>query len=1070
VNLASLSIKRPTFISSLLLAFIIIGVILINKMPVRMMPDVEYPFVVVNVSYPGAGPEEIESRVSRLVENTMSSVEGIKHINSISSDGNSQTFAEFELSVNPEIALQNVRDKIAAARRRFPDDIEEPVVQKFDPESRPIMVISLKSQLSPKELYDFADENYVRELLRIEGISNVNMFGGTRREVNVLVDLNKLNIYDVTLSAVSASIANNSMNVPVGRIATQTGDISFRALGEYRTVKDIEEVPISFRGNDIPISVRDLAKVEDTTVERYSVGRTVLRQDGKVIKEPSMLLAIFKQSGANEVQISQDVIAKIKELNQTHMNDPGNPLLTLVTDNAKEIKENIQDVQNTIFEGIFLAIIVVYFFLASWRSTFITALALPNSLIGSFIFMYLFGFSINIISLMSLSLAVGLLIDDAIVVRENIYRHYEEGEEPDVAAQNGTDEVALAVIATTCSVIVVFLPVAFMSGLIGKFFKEFGLTVVFAMAISALDALTIAPMLSAYIIAPHNKDKLDKKSGGFFVNFSQKFSKVVRACTVDWFEKVYALICKVYEKTLRLVVKHKIKTIVLVFLIFIISLTPVFLGKIPMNFMPASESGEFSINITAPPDYSINMTDELSSKIEDTIMSLPEVDFMVVSVGGNNQLNTARMDVRLIPSKKRKLSTEDVKTLIRQKLGEILDKEIFVSVNSSGGMGGNQKPFAYILFGKDTTQLSELADDLIERFKSIPGLVDLTTNYQSGKLEYQIDIEPAKAKTFGVNTLAAGSELRAMVAGNTPAVFRQDGLEYDIRVVLQPQQRRLMDNFNDLYVANVNGKRVHLSRIAQLKKSSSPNRIYRRDRSRYIQISGNLSKGHTLGPIQEYVNKAVSESQDDPLSKDLWNGIKPEFSGNYDDMKDLTKNMTMAAALSLILIFMVLASLYESIITPFIIMLAIPLGSIGGFLALFVSGYALDIFTMIGMIMLLGIVAKNSIILVDYIQQLIIRGRQSIDEAVIEAGKVRLRPILMTSFALIGGMVPTALALTEVGKFRQGVGILIIGGILTSTFLTLLVVPAIFEYAYTFRLWLRKKLHRPQKRKIDIIN
>jgi hydrophobe/amphiphile efflux-1 (HAE1) family protein len=1064
MNLASLAIKRPTFVLSLLLAFIIVGLLLMQRLPVRMMPDVEYPFVVVSVIYPGAGPEEIESRVSRLVENSMSSVAGIKTITSISNDGRSQVFAEFELSVNPEVALQEVRDKIAAARRRFPDDIEEPVVQKFDPESRPIMTISLKSSLAPKELYDFADENYVKEFLRIDGISNVNMFGATRREVEVYVDRHKLDLYDTTLSAVSAAIGNNSMNVPVGRIATPTGDISFRTLGEYRNVKDIEEVPISFMGNDVSVSVRNVARVEDTTAERYSIGRMDSKQDGQVKKEQGMLLAIFKQSGANEVNISQGVIEKIKDLNERYKNADGSPWLTLVTDNARGIKDNITDVKHTIYEGILLAIIVVYFFLASWRSTFITALALPNSLIGSFVFMYLFNFSINIVSLMSLSLAVGLLIDDAIVVRENIYRHYEEGEEPDDAAQNGTDEVALAVIATTCSVIAVFLPVAFMSGLIGKFFKEFGLTVVFAMSISILDALTIAPMLSAYII-PSHKTQTEKKPNAFV----SVFSAIVRGLTVVWFEKVYKAVVMIYEKILRLVLHHKIITLILSVIVFIASLLPVFYGKIPMNFMPVSETGEFRISVTATPDYAVSMTDALSSKIEDIVMDIPEVDFMVVQVGGNNQLNTASMDVRLVPSTKRKLSTEDVKSLIREKVRGAIDKDIDLSVDATGGMmGGNQKPFAYLLYGKDTTQLSELADDLIARFEEIPGLVDLTTNFQSGKLEYQIDIAPSKAKQFGVNTIAAGAELRAMVEGNTPAVFRSDGLEYDIRVVFEQPQRRIMDSFNDLYVANVNGKRVKISRIADLKQARSPNRIYRRHRSRFIQISGNLAKGYTLGPIQKEVNKAVEASQAEIANKNLWQGIQSEFSGNYEDMKDLKNNMIMAGALSLIFIFMVLASLYESIITPFVIMLAIPLGSIGGLLALFFTGHALDVFTMIGMIMLLGIVAKNSIILVDYIQQLIKRGRDSIDEAIIEAGKVRLRPILMTSFALIGGMVPTALALTEVGKFRQGIGILIIGGIVTSTFLTLLIVPAVFEYAFTLRIFLRKLLKRPEKRKIDL--
>jgi hydrophobe/amphiphile efflux-1 (HAE1) family protein len=1036
-----------------------------QRMPVRLMPDVEYPFVSVNVVYAGAGPEEIENRVSRLIENSISSVEGIKHITSISADGAAQVFAEFELSKNPDAALEEVRDKIAAARRRFPDDIEEPVVQKYDPESRPVMVISLRSQLAPKELYDFADENYVKEFLKIDGVSNVNMFGGTRREIDVLVDRNALDAYDTTLSAISASIANNGVNVPVGRLSTSAGDVSFRSMAEYRNLQDIENVPISFRGNDVAASVRDVANVADTTVERYSVGRIVFKEDGKVSKQSSMLLTIFKQSGANEVNISKGVIEKIDQLNKMYAGSPGDPWLTLVTDNAKSIKDNIADVKNTIFEGIFLAIIVVYFFLASWRSTFITALALPNSLIGSFVFMYICGFSVNVVSLMSLSLAVGLLIDDAIVVRENIYRHYEEGATPKTAAQQGTDEVALAVVATTCSIIAVFLPVAFMSGLVGKFFKEFGLTVVFAMMISVCDALTIAPMLSAYIIPPHDQPK--KIASGFFAKLSQKFTKIVRALTVDWFEKVYAFILKTYEKILRVIVHHKIKTLLVVIVIFIVSLLPVFAGKIPFNFLPTSETGEFRLQITAPADYSLAMTDELSAKIEDAVMKIPEVDFVVVSVGGNNQLNTASMNIRLVEFKRRKRSTQEVMDAIRQELKQILSPDIEISLSATGGMGaGASNSFEFILYGQDLTQLSNAAADLKERFAQVPGLVDLTTNFQLGKEEYQIDISPQDAKSLGVNTVAAGLELRAMVAGNTPSVFRQNGLEYDIRVILKQDQRRIMDSFDKLHVPNVNGRRIQLDRIAELKIADTPNRIYRRDRSRFIQISANLSKGYSLGPIQKEVDKVVAQSKQE--KPELWQGLRQELSGSYDDMKDMNKNMMMAAGLSLIFIFMVLASLYESIITPFVIMAAIPLGTIGGFLGLYFSNGSLDMFTMIGMIMLLGIVAKNSIILVDYIQQLIIRGQSNIDEAVIEAGKTRLRPILMTSFALMGGMLPTALALTEVGKFRQGVGILTIGGIITSTFLTLLIVPAIFEYSYRLRLWLRKKLHRPLKREIDL--
>ncbi|MCL2506060.1 MAG: efflux RND transporter permease subunit [Endomicrobia bacterium] len=1064
MNLASLSIRRPTFVFSILMAMIIIGLIFMSRMPVRMMPDVEIPFVQVMITYPGAGPVEIENRISNRVENAMSAISGLKHITSISQDAISTTYLEFDLTKDPEIALQEVKDKIAETRRWFPDDIQEPVVMKIDPEAQPVMTISMKADLPAKELFDFADENFRKEMLRVDGVSRIWMAGGTRREIQVSVDRKKLDKFDTTLTAVSYAIANNSMNIPIGRISVGYDDISFRSLGEYRTIESIEDVVVNFHGNEVPVTVGDLAIVKDTIMERFTMGRINLREDGEWVREQSLLFRVFKQSKANEVNISNGILKKVDELNARYKGTKGNPRLTVVTDNAKVIRDNINDVRNTIFEGIFLAIIVVYFFLASWRSTFITALALPNSLIGAFIFMYMFDFSINVLSLMSLSLAVGLLIDDAIVVRENIYRHYEEGAEPDVAAQKGTDEVALAVVAVTASVIAVFLPVGFLSGIIGQFFKEFGLTVVFAMCISLLDALTIAPLLSAYIIPTHAEAK--KQKSGKFVQIS---TKIIRTMTVVWFDKVYELTLSAYEKAIKFILSNKIKFLVLTVLIFAASL--MLIKKIPMNFMPVSEAGEFRIAVETAPDASLARTNSTCLQIEDILTGFDEVEFMVTSIGNNSrELNVADIYVRLVNHRQRKLSTEGFKDILRKKLREELDPSVIFSLNNaSGGMvgGGGQKPFSLMLFARDTKQLSTLAEQLIEKFRDVPGLVDLTTNFRSGKPEFQIDINPAQAKLFGVNSVSAGEELRAMVEGTLPAVFRTNNLEYDIRVRLKDEQRNLMESFDNLYVFNRNNKRIRLSRIASLRQAEGPTKIFRRDRIRFIEIGGNLSKGAALGPIQSEVQRIINDNQNNPKNKEIWQGVTYQYGGNIEEMQKLARNIGMAAILSIIFIYMVLASLYESVITPFTIMVALPLAAIGGLVALFVTSGALDMFTMIGFIMLLGIVAKNSIILVDYIQQLMIRGR-GVEAAIIEAGKVRLRPILMTSFALAAGMLPTALALTEVGKFRQSMGIVIIGGIISSTILTLLIIPAIFEYMNSFRLWSRKKLGRPAKRKIDM--
>jgi len=1054
MNLAGLSIKRPTFVFSILVSMIIVGLIFFERIPVRLFPDVEMPFVVVDIRYDGAGPEEIERRVSRRVENAVSPISGIKHISSVSQEGQSSTTVEFALSKDPETALQEVKDKVAEIRRWFPDDIEEPVIYRMDPDSAPIMTVSLNANLSPKDIYDLGDEIFRKELFRVDGVSRILMIGGTRRELQVRADLDKLKHYDLTLTDITNAIKSNSSNIPIGKFSNRNEDISYRSIGEFRSVDKIKDVNLNFLGNDVAVPISYVAEVKDTVQDRRTKGRITVRNGDMIQSKNSLLLRIYKQSKSNDVKISDGIQKKIRELNAEYSNTAGNPVLEIVTDNARAIRENIKDVKNTIYEGIFLAIIVVYFFLASWRSTFITALALPNSLIGSFIFMYIFGFSVNIISLLSLSLAVGLLIDDAIVVRENIFRHVEEGEDPIIAARKGTDEVALAVIATTSSVIAVFLPVGFLSGVVGQFFKEFGLVVVFAMMISLMDALTIAPMLSAYMIPGRGKENKKNK----FILF---VSNVIRKLTVDWFEKVYSFVSKIYILSIQSIITHKLKTIFTVVLICFLSF--VLLKHIPVAFISNAEMGEFNIAVEAVPKTSIDRMDKYTSDIENIVMQNNNVSFVVSAIGSSVEPNTSNVFVKLIPSGERKKKTSDIKKEIRTALKKKFSSELKFSLNDNMGLN-SQRPFLLHLYGDDINRLTERADVLIEKFKNIKGLVDLRTNYVSGKPEIQITLDSEKMKMFGVNSVDAGNELRAMVEGTTPAVYRQDTLEYDIRVRLDEKQRDIRNAYDRLYVKNRNGKLIKLKNIATFSEAEGPNKIFRRDRSRYISIEGNLEPEVTITQVQKDTKEIVEENM--RQEKEKWNKIKYFYAGNAEDMKELFSNMIMAGILSLIFIYMVLASLYESVITPFTIMVALPLSVIGGLVALFITRETINMFTMIGFIMLLGIVAKNSILLVDYIQQLMRRGR-NIKDAIVEAGKVRLRPILMTSFALSAGMLPTALGLTESGSFRKGMGIVVIGGIISSTILTLLIIPAIFEYMMTFRMWLRKILGRPPLRTID---
>ncbi len=1054
MNLARIAIRRPTFIFALLTAVIVVGLMAMKTLSVRMFPDVEFPYVVVTTQYSGAGPEEIELLINKRTEDALSSISGIKHIYSISQDGYGITWVEFNLGKNPDIALQEAKDKIAEIRNDFPSDIKEPVIQKLDPNSQPILLISLRASLPDKNIYDLADDYFKKELSRIDGVSKIEIFGGTKREIHVNIDKNKIRKHDMTLTAVAGKVALNSTNIPIGHVSKGPSDISFRTIGEFRSVKQISDVVVNFVGNDIPVTVKDIGKVEDSTEETYTLGRINLRENGEVKSDSTLILAVYKQSKSNDVKISDNLKLKVDELNKKSGSIKGNPQLKIVKDAAWPVRANIQDVTATIFEGIFLAIVVVYFFLGSWRSTFITALALPNSLIGAFIFMSLFDFSINVISLMALSLTVGLLIDDAIVVRENIFRHFEEGEDPVTAAEKGTNEVALAVIATTLTVIAVFLPIGFLSGIVGQFFREFGLTVVFAMVISLLDALTIAPLLSAYMIT---KRKINEKKQNIFV-------RIFRMLTVGWFNKLYFVIENFYEKSIRYILNNKKKILFGTLLIFFSSL---YVAKfLPMVFMPSHENGEFMLSLEAKPGTSLKQLDSYYVKtIEELLMKEKEIEFAVTMVGNQQkELNIASIFIKMVPDKERKVSTNEMKQIIRDRLAGKFDKDFIISLDDIGAFG-TEKPFMLMLYGDDTDVLSKTAKLLTEKFQKIDGLLDISTNFRSGKPERQVVMDPAKMQALGVHSVTAGMEMRAMVEGVLPAKFRENGLEYDIRVKLQDDQKDIMSAFDDIYIGNTNNKLIRLKNVSKLVDTDGPTKIYRRDRASYVSVMGNLSKNANLQGIQKQVGKIIKEEQAKPENS-FMKDITYDFSGDSEQMKELFTNMIIAACLSLLFIYIVLASLYESLITPFTIMVALPLAIVGGLLALYMTNQSISMFTMIGFIMLLGIVAKNSILLVDYIQQMMRKGHD-IKEAIVISGKKRLRPILMTSVALSAGMLPTAMGLSEVGKFRMSMGIVVIGGIISSTVLTLLIVPAIFEYLNSFRMWSRKLLGRPELRMIE---
>lgn len=1028
-----LAIRRPVFITCLFSLIIIAGYISLKSLSVDLFPDVTFPIVQVSTPYPGAGPKEIETLVTKPIEDEVASVSGIKSLSSISKEGVSIVIVEFNLNVDIKYGEQQVRDRISKVKNKLPEDAQDSIVRRVDPADQPIVMLALESSLPAGELFDLADQVVKTKIEQIDQVGLVDILGGRKREIRVELDLNKISEYEVSASSIRTSLGTTGKSIPAGKI--DQGDVSkvIRTLGEYRNINEIKQIPINFQNFQHNAKISEVANVTDSLEDETS--RTYV--NGKA----GVLLQVYRQSGANTVAVADKIKKKIESIN-TEIKGQG--ILRLVQDGAKPIRANVADVNETIIIGIILTVIVVFFFLASFRSTFITSLALPNSLLGAFILMAVAGFSINIMTLLALSLAVGLLVDDAIVVRENIFRHIEMGKSPKKASLDGTKEVLLAVIATTMTVIAVFGPIGFLQGVVGQFFKEFGLTICFAMMISLGDAITMAPMMSAYFAGKAHEPIATKEVS------KNKFMAMIDH-TLKFFDRMQTWLEDKYVGLLRVTLKKPSLVLIAAFIVFVVSLVSI--KFIPKTFLPPQDNGEFMVSLDLPPGTSLEKMDQVANEVDQLLRKQKEVFQTVMTVGNvSGESNIANIFIEMVPSSDRKINTSDFKAQIR----ELLKSYAYANpvVKDQDKVGGGQRAFNLYLVGSDQAQLEKVSQVVLENLKKNQALLDVDTSFRPGKPEIQVEINPEKASSIGVLDSAVGNELRALVEGVTPAVFRENGKEYDVRIRLKEDQRDLKKNLQTIRVPAMNGRLTYLKLFADIKEAQGPTTINRQDRVRYINISGDINpKGKGMAAAIADVKKLLEVDQ--PLPP----GMRYKFVGQAENFQELMINIVIAMGLGVLFIYMVLASLYESFVTPFTIMLVLPLAACGAFYALLITQSSLDLFSMIGCVMLLGIATKNSIILVDYINQSIHQG-MSMSDAILRAGKNRLRPILMTSFALIAGMLPVAIGLNEASKQRTSMGIAIIGGLISSTLLTLLVVPAAYEYIEKVRNFGNKYLGR----------
>lgn len=1028
--LAETSVKRPVFATMMILALVVLGVVSYPRIGVDLFPKVDFPIVNIRTVLKGASPEVMDVDVTDKIENAVNTINGVKSITSTSMEGISRVTVEFVLERDINLAVEDVREKIAAIRSKLPSDIDDPVVEKVDPDAQPVMWMNLSGEKSIRELSTYADEVLKEQLQRINGVGAVNMGGLRLRQVRIWLDRGKLQAYEISPGDIVLALQRENIELPGGRIESATKEYSVKIKGEFANVPDFNDLIVaSYQG--VPIRLRDIGRAEDGMEEK----RSLARFNGV----PAVGIGIQKQSGTNTVEVVERVKSEVEKIRKTL---PPGMKLNIAFDQSTFIKRSINEVQHHLVMGSFFAVLAVFVFLRNVRTTLISALALPISIISTFALIMAFGFTFNNMTMLALSLSVGLLIDDAIIVIENIYRHVEEGMSPREAATFATSEIGLAVMATTFAIVAIFLPVAFMKGIIGRFFLQFALTVVFSVLVSLLVSFTLTPMLASLYLkqARHGTAAAPAR-------FLSPFRKVG-----EKFEEIYKGTERGYRRLLAVSLRHRGFVLIAALLVFVFSLyITKYIGK---ELVPPEDQGQFLVRLEAPIDYSIDKADALFKKTEDIILAFPEVRSVLYAQGfSGSGVNRAIMFTGLVPKADRTKSQDRIKMEIRKKFNDIPGIKASVEDISLVGGGTRQVPIQYSLRGTDLNALQGYARQITAELAKLPGIVDVDTSLETGKPELKVAIDRDKARDLGVDVATIAEAINLLINGEIDITKYKDevrGKRYDVRVRLNPEDRMNPEDLGSLYVRSRSGSLVALSNVVSVTEGGGPSVINRVDRQRAVTIFSGL-EGKPLGEAMADLDAIAARL----LPPDF----VPKYQGMAETMGESFGYLLFALFLGVVMAYMILAAQFESFIHPFTVLLSMPLSFIGAFGALWITGRTLNIFSFIGLILLMGLVKKNAILLVDYTNTLRERGvaRQ---EAILHAGPVRLRPILMTTFAMIFGMLPVAFGVGEGAETRSPMGIAVIGGLITSLLLTLVVVPAAYDLFDDWTQWISRKIKR----------
>jgi HAE1 family hydrophobic/amphiphilic exporter-1 len=1030
------SLQNPVFATMVMLALVVLGLFSFQRLKVDQFPNIDFPVVVITTEYPGASPEIVESEVSKKIEEGVNSIAGISSLISRSYENQSVVIMEFQLQIDGRKAAEDVREKVASLRPLLRTEVKEPRVLRFDPASRAVWslaVIPEGNQLNAVELTNWSEQVLKKRLENVRGVGSVSLVGGSKREINLYLQPAHMEALGVTAEQVVAAVRNENQDLPVGAIRSLQQERIVQISSRMERPEDFGRIIVA-RKNGTPIRLSQVAKVND--------GAQELENLALYNGQRTLLMSVQKSQDENTIQVVDGLVKAVAEL-QGQL--PPGVKLEPITDNSRPIRVSVNNVRQTLIEGAILTVLIVFLFLNSWRSTVITGLTLPISLIGTFMFMQMFGFTINMITLMALSLCVGLLIDDAIVVRENIVRHVQMGKSAYRASMEGTQEIGLAVLATTLSIVAVFLPIGFMEGIIGKFFHEFGITIVAAVMISMFVSFTLDPMLSSIwhdpAIDAHGKNQAP-------VSF---YDKTIGRVT-GWFDRGTDRLADGYQSILRWALVHKKSTVFLALGIFVASVFMVRL--LGTEFVPKADFSETSLKFETPVGTSLEATEAKTRQVEAILRDFPEVRYTLSTINTANAQgkNNVNLYIRLVDRKNRDRNADQMSAVLRERLKQVPG----IAVTHAGlldAIGGN-KQVEFSLQGPDQKELERLALLALAKVRDIPGLVDLDSSVKPNKPVIGIEVMRDAASDLGLGTAQLAGPLRTLVAGQTVGNWRApDDQTYDVNVRLAPEARNSPQDLERLpfmvgTAADGSPRIVRLGQVAQVSETTGSNQINRRDMMREVAINANVF-GRSAGEVSADVRAAMD-------SLNLPPGYRYSFGGSTKNMAESFGYALSALVMAVIFIYMILASQFKSFLQPLALMTSLPLTLIGVVLALMAFQSTLSMFSIIGVIMLMGLVTKNAILLVDFA----IRAREDgleRSEALLLAAKVRLRPILMTTLAMIFGMVPLAFALTEGSEQRAPMGQAVIGGVITSSLLTLVVVPVVYCYMDDLAQWLRAK-------------